>query len=68
MQKVNTVLALVAFNYILCANAFGQTQITTISSIFDNPIEGQKVTLRGKIIEHQQNETDSVVRNRTPRA
>ena len=58
MHKVKTFLALVSFNYILCANAFGQTQITTISSIFDNPVEGQKVTLRGKIIGHQQNETD----------
>ena len=58
MHKVKTFLTLVAFNCILCGSAFSQTKITTIAAILDNPIEGQKVILRGKIIEHQQNETD----------
>lgn len=58
MHKVKTFLTLISFNCILCGSAFGQTKINTISSILDNPVDGQKVILRGKIIERQQNETD----------
>ena len=36
------------------------TQIATVSSIFDNPVEGQEVTLRGQIIDQQPEETDYV--------
>lgn len=58
MQKVKTFLTLITFNCILCGSAFGQTKINTISSILDNPVEGQKVILQGKIIGRQRNETD----------
>ncbi|WP_019505258.1 YgiW/YdeI family stress tolerance OB fold protein [Pleurocapsa sp. PCC 7319] len=58
MPKINTVLTLIALNFIVCANAVSQTNTTTVSSILDNPVDGQKVILRGKIIGHQQNETD----------
>ena len=58
MPKINTVLTLIALNFIVCGNAVSQTNTTTVSSILDNPVDGQKVILRGKIIGHQQNETD----------
>ena len=58
MPKINTVLTLIALNFIVCVNAVSQTNTTTVSSILDNPVDGQKVILRGKIIGHQQNETD----------
>ncbi len=36
------------------------TQIATVSSILDHPVEGQEVTLRGQIIDQQLEETDYV--------
>ncbi len=42
------------------ADEANSTQIGTVSSIFDNPVEGQEVTLRGKIIDQQPEETDYV--------
>lgn len=65
MQKAQAFLTLIAFNCILCGSAFGQTKINTISSILDNPVDGQRVILRGKIIEHQRNETDYIFADNT---
>ena len=58
LQKINTVFTLVAINTLVCGNALSQTEVATVSSILDNPVEGQEVTLRGKIIEQQQGEYD----------
>ena len=60
MGKINTVLTLIAINSMVCANALSQTKIATISSILNNPVEGQEVTLRGKIIGQEQGDTDYI--------
>ena len=60
MQKIKTLLTLIAINSIWCVNALSQTQIVTVASILDNPVEGQEVTLRGQIIEQEQGEADYV--------
>ncbi len=60
LQKINTVFALVAINTLVCGNALSQTEVNTVASILDNPVEGEEVTLRGKIIEQEPGETDYV--------
>ncbi len=60
MQRINTVFTLIAINSIVCANALSQTKIATVSSILDNPVEGQEVILRGQIIGQEQGETDYI--------
>ncbi|WP_019506035.1 NirD/YgiW/YdeI family stress tolerance protein [Pleurocapsa sp. PCC 7319] len=59
IQKINTVFALIAINSLVCANAWSQTKIETVSSVLDNPIDGKEVTLQGKIIEKMSDEADS---------
>ena len=60
MRKIKTFLTLIAINSLVCGNALSQTQIDTVSSILDNPVEGQEVTLRGKIIDQEPGETDYI--------
>ena len=60
MLKIKTILLLSAFNFLFAVKASSQTQVTTVSSILDNPVEGQEVTLQGKIIDQQSDETDYI--------
>ncbi|MDJ0588857.1 MAG: NirD/YgiW/YdeI family stress tolerance protein [Pleurocapsa sp. MO_226.B13] len=45
---------------VFSSKALSQTQIATVASILDNPVEGQEVTLQGKIIAQQPGETDYI--------
>ncbi len=45
---------------VFSSKALSQTQIATVASILDNPVEGQKVTLQGKIIAQEPGETDYI--------
>lgn len=45
---------------LLSTKALSQTQIATVASVLDNPVEGQEVTLQGKIIAQQPGETDYI--------
>ena len=56
---------MMAINSLIGANALSQTQIDTVSSILDNPVEGQEVTLRGKIIDQEPGETDYIFTDST---
>lgn len=40
--------------------ALSQTQLVTIASVLDNPIDGKSVTLRGKIIDREPGENDYI--------
>ena len=61
MRKINTLFTAIAINSLVCANAFSQTKIATISSILDSPVEGEEVTLRGKIIGQEEGDTDYIL-------
>ena len=60
MFNIKTIFTLLAFNFLFAVEVSSQTQITTVSSILDNPVEGQEVTLQGKIIDQQSDETDYI--------
>ncbi|VEP14252.1 conserved exported hypothetical protein [Hyella patelloides LEGE 07179] len=60
MLKIKVILALLAINFLFSMKASSQDQATTVSSILDNPVEGQEVTLQGKIIGQQSDKTDYI--------
>lgn len=50
IQKICTILTLVAFNSLGCFSALAQTVSSDLSSVLENPVTGQEVTLRGKFV------------------
>ena len=60
MRKINTVFIVITINSVLCNHVLSENKIATISSILDTPVEGQEVTLRGKIIGQEEGETDYI--------
>lgn len=59
-QKIFTILTLLAVNSLIIPRALAQTELTNISSVLENPVEGQEVTLRGKIIEQIEGSSDYI--------
>ncbi len=58
--KIKIAFSLIAINCLVGGNALSQTEIATVTSILDNPVEGQEVTLRGKIIGQEPGEDDYI--------
>lgn len=60
MFKITVTLGLIAFNCLLTTKALSQNKVINISSILENPIDGEEVILRGKIIGQQTGEKDYI--------
>ena len=60
MFKIKIILTILAINSVLAMKALSQTQIVTISSILEAPVEGKEVRLQGRIIAQEPGETDYI--------
>lgn len=65
MVKFSIIATFMAMSSIFSIKALSQTQIFTISSILNNPIDGQEVTLIGRIIHQEPGEKDYILTDGT---
>ncbi|MGK7949694.1 MAG: hypothetical protein AB4368_13115 [Xenococcaceae cyanobacterium] len=65
LQTICSIFVLVALNSLIAPKALSQTEISDFSSIVENPVEGQKVTVKGKIIEQIEGTSDYVLSDGT---
>ncbi len=60
MSKIKIILGLITINLLFSTKALTENKIISISSILENPIDGEEVTLRGRIIDQEEGEKDYI--------
>ena len=60
MSRIKIIPTVIAIFSLFSLKALSQTQLVTIASVLDNPIDGKSVTLRGKIIDREPGENDYI--------
>ena len=60
IYKLKIISTIVVINSLISLKALAQVKTHTVSSILDNPVEGEVVTLQGKIISQQIGQTDYI--------
>ena len=60
MVKSKIISTLVVISSLFSLKALAQTQIVTIASILNHPVDGREVTLTGKIIDQESEEKDYI--------
>lgn len=58
IYKLKVISAIITINSLISLRALAQVKIHTVSSILNNPVEGEVVTLQGKIISQQIGQSD----------
>ena len=65
IKTILTIFALVAGNAVVIPKALSQTELSDFSSVIENPVEGEQVTVKGKIIEQIEGTSDYVLSDGT---
>ena len=60
MSKIKIILGLITINLLFSTKALTENKIISISSILESPIDGEEVTLRGRIIDQEEGEKDYI--------